>query len=181
MKIDPKGLAKKTKGSGTILFSEFSAFSLNKMKKFELSLEGANNPLMKQKRIKEFVENFDEGLPEILGATGEAENSQIFGPLVQSIGQMNGSGKKVVLLFSDMIENGGETSFYRGDPAKSDREKLEKQYGLKMPDLKGYEVYIVYNPAVNPGTSELARKSAQFFKSWMEERGAKVKTVANLL
>jgi hypothetical protein len=92
--------------------------------------------------------------------------TKIYLPVCKALNDLNNSGseRKILILFTDMLENSSIFSFYKEkspDPIVI-MEKLEEVYGEAFPSLKDIEVYIV-NKRV-PGNDEAIDRASKFWK-----------------
>lgn len=113
--------------------------------------------------------------------------SSIYAPLVRELARLKEStaDTKILLLYSDLMENTDFVSFYSSPTlalvkTKPDtiRDLLGKQ--APIPDLTGIEIHIIYEPKDHSENSVFTSVS-HLYKSMLEAKGAKVLIGANLM
>lgn len=113
-------------------------------------------------------------------------NSSIFLPLANELTRLANSGadRKVLNVFSDLMENTQSISFYhkhtfalfRSDPQRIQNALFAQ---AKLPDLTGIEVRFVYEPK-NAKDDAVFQVVSGFYKKLLEDKGATVSISANL-
>jgi len=98
--------------------------------------------------FRKFKTSFSKTFETIIGKeTPEKSKTKIFLPLCKALNQLNESksSRKIMIVFSDMLENSELFSFYKqkSPDATETMDKLEETYNVTFPDLKNIEVYIV--------------------------------------
>lgn len=155
----------------------------------EASIEAENewlgNEFVREKKIKKFNGEVNIILGDSANEKNGKPNSSVYLPIIRELNRLSQSTaeKKVLLVYSDLMENQKELSFYDGKKlklletkAETIRQFLEKQQGLS--DLKGIEVHFIYQPA-NAEADKKFRIVSNFYKNLLENKGAKVLIGAN--
>lgn len=106
-----------------------------------------SNKFVREKELKKFSEKVKSKVEEMNAAYGgeELKHSYIFQPLEKGFKKLTNSSAdhKVVLIYSDMLENSQVANFHT---AKLDEGALLKrlEQASNLEDLSEFEVYIVY-------------------------------------
>lgn len=178
----------KEKWSGAIVrFSELSDVSYTPVK--EVSIEAENEWLSNEIKRKKKMEKFQGGINGIFQGMDKQSTSKNFSsiylPIARELNRLSQSNaeKRILLVYSDLIENQKELSFYNDKTVnllktkpEDIRQFLEKQQPLA--DLHGIEVHFIYQPADNEADSKF-RTVSEFYKNLLENKGAKVFVRAN--
>ncbi len=119
--------------------------------------------------------------------TAGREHSSIYLPMAGELTRLAASNadRKVLVVFSDLMENTPDLSFYNSRTFAqllTDQETISNQLSFKanLPDLAGVEIHFIYEPK-NAKDDATYRRTSSFFKTLFESKGAKVSISANLL
>ena len=117
-------------------------------KEGQFSADATEYQIKDDKSLKKFKTSFSKTFDEIIGKeTPEKQNTKIFLPVCKALNQLreSKSTRKVMIIFSDMLENSELFSFYKekSPDATATMDKLEEAYAITFPELKDIEVYIV--------------------------------------
>lgn len=142
------------------------------------------NPLNRKDQVTEFYNELEIGFTQILSnANWGTESSKIYQKVTRELIKMKSSvaDKKYLIIYSDMLENSRQFSFY-GANWKSNIEKmmenpestLEKlsEKGPVLPDLSEFEIFIITTRTLE--NDEKVNVSEQFWTAILEYQGAKV-------
>ncbi|MFA6924737.1 MAG: hypothetical protein WC223_10860 [Bacteroidales bacterium] len=156
-------------------------------KKIEEQNELLGNRYDRPKKVKQYNDEVKEII--ISSATKEdigRDNSEVWFSIATELNQLSQSGadKKVLLVYSDLMENSKRMSFYANDTwnlLKSNPIEIKEYFDslVKLGDLKGVMVYFIYQPK-NTTDDENFRIASQLYKSMLEAKGATVHISANI-
>jgi hypothetical protein len=130
------------------------------------------NPLDRLDEIKAFEAEFNKALDTILDNTNWDRNqSKIYQNICREINKLSNSpsnNKKVMIIFSDMLENSELFSFYRDKEIENlsknignlVEKKLDKE--CPLPNLEGIKIFVVTSR--KPETDTLINKAEIFWK-----------------
>lgn len=183
-------LDKQTGGfsGGEIKLSLISDISDSKSKtiKIETGKTGlmGENPLTRKDQVAKFYNELEIGFTQILSkANWGTESSKIYQKVTREIIKMKGSAadKKYLIIYSDMLENSQQFSFY-GANWKANIEKMMEDPELTieklskkeptLPDLSEFEIFII--PTRTLENDDKINVSEQFWTTIFEYQGAKV-------
>ena len=104
--------------------------------------------IMDDPSVKSFKKDFSIKFNEIIkNETPLKRNTKIFLPICKALNQLKDSksNRKILIIFSDMLENSEAFSFYKeqNPDAQKTLDKLEELYNQNFPELSKIEVYIV--------------------------------------
>jgi hypothetical protein len=175
--------------SGRIFrFSYISDVSYNKTleAKLEAESEWSSNEFERKNKIKQFQNTVADMLTDSIKETPGKNYSSIYIPIANNlyILSQSKSTKRVLIVFSDLMENTANLSFYRQKDfslLKSKPEQIQKQFESQatVSSLTGIEIYFVYQPS-DPISDERFQAVSKFYKKLLEDKGAKVTISANL-
>ncbi|MEO5644466.1 MAG: hypothetical protein ABIQ40_02080 [Bacteroidia bacterium] len=118
--------------------------------------------------------------------TSGKPNSSLYLPIVEELTRLSNStaDRKVLVIFSDLMENSPDVSFYSPNTLALLRTNPDKVKAMlfakaKLPNLKGIEIKLIYQPK-NAKDDAVFRTVSQFFSSMFTEAGATVTISANL-
>lgn len=142
------------------------------------------NPLNRKDQVNKFYSELENGFTQILGKTNwGTESSKIYQKVTREIIKMKGSvaDKKYIIIYSDMLENSQQFSFY-GANWKTNIEKMIEnpestiqklsENGPVLPDLSEFEIFIITTRTLE--NDEKINVSEQFWTTILEYKGAKV-------
>ncbi|MDG5490608.1 hypothetical protein [Psychroserpens sp. SPM9] len=142
------------KGKRQFLYSSITNTNVNLAYKSEL-LEGSiiDNNLERQSKVNKFYTQIDTLLSQEADESKIYLNSSIISPLVahmETVSKLR-TTSKVVLLYSDILEASDHLNVYTYGGQQlllNNPEKVIDRFSLavKIPDLKGVELYIIYYP-----------------------------------
>jgi len=143
-----------------------------------------SNELERRKEYKDFISSMNV----LLKKPGDSHKqySVIFPAVVRELNRLSKvvNDRKVLLIYSDLLENTPSISFVR-DASKLNKpdkawEQLEKAYQKKLnDDLSGIDVYVVYQ-AQSLKDSNRFSKVAGMYQRQLEQVGARLIIKSNL-
>jgi hypothetical protein len=94
------------------------------------------------------------------------------------------SQRRILIVYSDLMENTESLSFYRKqdfEKLKTKPEQVQKYFEALAPinTLTGIEIYFIYQPT-DTKSDERFRIISGFYKKFLESKGAEVNISANL-
>lgn len=169
-------------------FVDITDVSYNKA--YEASIKPENVWLGNEFDRKKKVKNFKAEITQILSdSANEAigkDNSSIYLPLARELNKLsqNSSHRKIVMIFSDLMENTAELSFYQENTLKQLEENpdtIRNFYETQLPlkNLNGIIIYLIYQPQDIRADQEYKIVSG-FYKKLLETKGATVEIAANI-
>lgn len=168
-------------------FADITDVSYNRTN--ETSIEGENMWLSNEYEREDKVKKFNGEIAKILSVSAKEnigkQHSSVYIPIARELSRLNksASDKKIILIYSDLMENQKELSFY--DPKKlkqlkENPEEIRKLLESQQPlgALVGIKVYIIYQPADAEADLKF-RIVSEFYRNLLEMKGAKVTIGAN--
>lgn len=138
------------------------------------------NPLDRQDEIKKFRRELLSSIESTLkGVEWQKDKSKIYQNIcreLNSLARIDDKHKKVMIVFSDMLENSELLSFYKTDTDAliSQIDEFEKNtlsIDCSLPSLDKVEFYIVSNR--NKGNDEKINKAERFWKALFNSKNVK--------
>lgn len=174
-----------------INFSFFNVSDVSYTPHWRITLVKAGKRLASSESVrKKEVQTFEASLTTLLDSTANdtagRNHSSIYLPMVEELTRLSKSSaeRKVLLVYSDLMENTSEISFYNAQTLtalvskpETIQEKLFAK--AKLPDLSGIEIHFVYQPTNTDDDTQFWLVSG-FFRQLFEAKGAKVSVSANL-
>jgi hypothetical protein len=182
------GFEKDKWNGGYFQFSAINAVSLNPSEQYEIGKANPylSNEFKRSEELKQFQNNISEIIENAGHSKSEENNSSIYLPLVNALNSLakNKADRKILLLYSDLMENTDKVSFYRKKDIslliKEPKELMEELESMQaLDDLSGIEVYFIYQPT-NLKSDTLFQLVSNFYKTLLEKKGAGVFIKANL-
>lgn len=140
----------------------------------------------RKREVVAFKTNLSALLDSARSDTSGKPNSSLYLPMVEELTRLSNStaDRKVLVIYSDMMENSLDLSFYspntlallRTDPDKVKAMLFAK---AKLPNLTSIEIKLIYLPK-NAKDDAVFHTVSQFFSSMLSEAGATVSISANL-
>jgi hypothetical protein len=173
---------------GDFQFSDLTLVSFNETQ--EVKIEKVNqwqsNLLLRNNEI----DTFNTGVTDIISQAEQApageNNSSIYYPVAESLNDLSQSNadNKYALIYSDLMENTPELTYYSKTILKEMREKPEVIRALletqvKLNSLQGITIYLLYQPT-NSLQDEEFKIVSEFYKDLFESKGATVIVTPNL-
>lgn len=179
------GLDKEPANGLKYRFTTINDLSVNPELRIELppARDALINPIVRQEEIALTRTSLDTVLKQgFTPASREFTATDLYRPLMKLFSELaQDSGRRVVLINSDMIENTPLFSFEKQyQTLVNDPEQVKTILAemMPVPDLTGIEIIIVYQPTTE--INVLFASSADFFREFFEEHGATVRIKAAL-
>ncbi len=144
------------------------------------------NEFDRENKIKNFHAKITQILVSAEEETNGKNNSSVYIPIANELNRLSQSPaqKKIVLVYSDLMENTAELSFYNKSKfnlLKTNPDSILKYFDAQVPlrKLAGIKIYLIYQPA-NPETDKQYQIISGFYKKLLESKGATVEITANI-
>ena len=162
------------------------SYTRTQEKKIEPVGKWLSNEIQRDKDI----ENFQKGITEIIyNAEHEVigkNHSSIYLPIARELNKLSQSKseKRVLLVYSDLMENRSALSFYNNKTfqlLKSDPDRTRNFFEVEQPlnSLTGIEVYLLFQP-VDTIQDDQFKVVSEFYRKLLNDKGAQVTVSANL-
>ncbi len=169
-------------------FSDISDVSYNSFSEAKIKTTGMwlSNELEREKEIKNFRTEVSKILEEGGKSIKGKSNSSIYLPLAYELNKLakSKSQRRVLLLYSDLMENTDDISFYNKKQYQllttnpgSMQKKFTQMQALQ--NLTSIEVNFIYQPN-DSQSDKVFTVVSTFFKQLLEAKGAKVNISANI-
>ncbi len=175
---------------GAVNYGDFSLTTINNVSRNvynTVSLEAGSaleNKFTRKEKLEDFEKEIEKFIDDAYISNYHFDQSKIHSTICEAaeILQSKQSQRKVLIIFSDMLEN-SKVSFYEDIQKQTPYGVLITEleyYGGIIPDLSGIEIIVIFN-TTDPQVDELVREAQKFWKFYLEEnKGAKVSFKANL-
>lgn len=144
------------------------------------------NKYRRQNAIKAFSNKIDTIITASENITPCKDNSAIYNPIAKELNRKSSSdaSTKIMLIYSDLMENTDKMSFYNKSVLNSIKKEPEKmrqyfEFQTKLNNLNGIKIYIIYQPRNTEEDNAFGIVSG-FYKQLFESKGAVVEITANL-
>jgi hypothetical protein len=144
------------------------------------------NEFDREKKVKDFYAQITQILTNLEKETNGKDNSSIYIPIANELNRLsqNTALKRILLVYSDLMENTEELSFYNKSKfslLQSDPDTIQKYFLAEVPlqKLNGITIYLIYQPS-DPKTDEEYQIISGFYKKLFESKGATVLITANI-
>lgn len=143
------------------------------------------NPKKRQREVAEFHDKVKQLIAtKLSGAEIDKNYSKIFIKLCKSLNSLQSvtAGRKVLVLYSDLLENSETASFYKEDQLSEAVKNTDSFYDNKLktkcalPNLQGVEMYL--NVMREAKSDVRISKAEQFWIRLLESQGGVVKVDA---
>ena len=149
--------------------------------------EWLSNQYDREKEIKVFRDKVEEIIADAKNDSIGKPHSSVYIPIADELNRLNKSHsqRRVLLIYSDLMENETTLSFYNGrvlELLKSNPDSAIKVFNKlsSLGNLSGIEVHIIYQPT-NTETDRIFQIVSEFYRKYLESKGAKVEISANLI
>lgn len=169
------------------LLGDLTDVSYNQVKEVRLEAqnEWLSNELDRGKEIKQFNNSVSEIISnDGMSAEGKG-NSSVYFPIAKELNRLSQSSStnKVLLIYSDLMENTREMSFYderKFNLLKANPDPVKKYFDaqVELRSLAGIKVYIIFQPS-GVKEDEQFRVVSGFYKKLLEDKGATVEITAS--
>ncbi len=149
--------------------------------------EYLSNSYDRNDEVQKFFLEIDSAFQKTNAVPSGKTRSSIYIPLARELKHLSESTAKrrVLIVYSDFMEYSFLTDFYKKtmlekmeDNPETIQQMLEK--AAPLPDLKGIEIKIIYQPRNNAESKQFDIVSG-FYKNLLESKGATVTIGANLI
>jgi hypothetical protein len=196
MKVIPKsdeivpqfGLDREMWDGGIFRLVDLTDVSYNHTYEASLSIENPllTNSFKRRDKVKKFYSEISKVISDASQEKIGKDNSSIYFSIAKELNKLSqsSSDKKIMLVYSDLIENTEQMSFY--DPKIFDlldkntdqiKEYFESQMELK--NLNGIKIYLIYQP-LNMMDDVVHKWVTKLYKTILESKGATVEITANI-
>lgn len=137
-----------------------------------------DNIIIRKKEVDDFKEQLKTALYSIDSLNIGSDRTRLYKPLCNCINDLAaiGNNRNLVVLYSDLLEN-GIVSFYDTDlDYDSIKEKLEKECQLR--NLQNTHIQVISKATEK--NEQVLENAESFWKQFFEEKGATFKMSANL-
>jgi len=148
--------------------------------------EWLSNQFQRAEKVKKFTTEITNIISNTASETIGKDNSAVYFPIAKELNRLNQSKAttKVLLIYSDLMENTDELSFYNKwtfEQLKTNPDAIQQYFEsqMKMENLNGIKVYLIYQ-STNTKKDEDYKVVSGFYKNWLESKGATVEITANL-
>ena len=148
--------------------------------------EWLSNELDRDKEIEKFKSDVKAVITQYGNDKAGKSHSSIYLPLARALNQLsdNKNQRKVLIVYSDLMENTNDLSFYRAkdlNQLKTQPEQIQEQFEKLLPlkSLSGIEVYFINQPMGDKSDQDFETIS-KFYRTLLEAKGAKVNVSANI-
>ncbi|MBP6977634.1 MAG: hypothetical protein KBB71_04900 [Lentimicrobiaceae bacterium] len=171
-----------------VRFIDITDVSYNYTYQTSISAENhwLGNEFDRQKKINNFYAEITQILIKAEEETHGRNNSSVYIPIANELNRLSQSPaqKKIVLVYSDLMENTAEMSFYdksKFSLLKTNPNSIRQYFDTQVPlrQLAGIKIYLIYQPA-NPETDGQYQIISEFYKKLLESKGATVEITANI-
>ena len=173
---------------GVFRLSDISHVSLNPTEQINIEPQNQwlNNKFQREKEIEDFQKKLANIVNQAVQTKTGKNNSSVYLPIADELNQLRESKatKKILLVYSDLMENTNSLSFYNNKDFKKLKTKPDEIQNYfetmqSINSLSGIEVYFIYQPT-DIANDEQFRIISGFYKKMLESKGAKVTISANL-
>lgn len=173
---------------GEFRFIELTDININNIDQTKINKKDFinRNKYRRQDEIKAFLTKIDTIITTSQNTNPGKNNSAIYTPVANELNRMskNSSTSKIMLIYSDLMENTDKMSFYNKSVLNSIKKEPDKikQYfesQIKLNNLNGIKIYIIYQPRNTDEDNAFSIVSG-FYKQLFESKGAVVEITANL-
>jgi hypothetical protein len=168
-------------------FADVTDVSMNRTSEFKM--ESENKWLSNEPERDKEIKKFQSGISEVLSANESfgREHSSVYLPIAHELIRLSESKleKRMLLVYSDLMENTPDLSFYDKRDFQllvSNPDSLKKLFTQwePLPSLNGIAVFLIYQPADIDADWKFKEVSG-FYKKFLEDKGAQVNVLANLV
>lgn len=173
---------------GIFRFTDLSDVSYNSaiVAKLESRNEWLSNELDRDKEIKNFKNKVLEIITNNEKDSIGKKSSSIYLPIARELNRLSTgkTQKRVLLIYSDLMENTSEMSFYDNRKLsllKTNPDSIGRYFDsqLSLQKLNGIKIFLVYKPSDEKADEEYKIVSG-FYKNLFENKGAEVEITANI-
>ena len=173
---------------GIFRYSNISQVSLNQTEQTQIDAanQWLSNEFQREDEIKHFKKKVKNILDNASQVTHGKDNSSIYLPIANELNRLSKTKteKKILLIYSDLMENTDNLSFYRKQDFSilkfnPNKTQVQLEKSVVISPLSGINVWFIYQP-FNTKNDEDFQIVSQFYKKLLEDKGARVTVSANL-
>ena len=157
---------------------------------YETNIEPENQWLSNQFQRNEKIKNFYADIDKIINDTSSEsigkDNSAVYFPIAEELNRLSQSKAttKEMFIYSDLMENTDELSFYDKNTFELLKDKPDKiknyfDSQIKLNNLSGIKIYLIYQPT-NTKQDDDYKVVSDFYKILFQSKGATVEITANM-
>lgn len=154
--------------------------------KLEAKNEWLSNELERNKDITDFKKRVSNIIENRKANPMGKNNSSLYLPMAIELNRLSkdSASRKILVVYSDLMENTPEINFYRKEDfnsLRSNPEKIKQTFEKQMAlyPLTGIEAYLMYQPK-NTQDDQSFQTVSGFYKGLLESKGVQVTLSANL-
>ena len=155
-------------------------------KKIEPENEWMGNELDRNKKVKQFYSEISQVLDTVKTESIGKDNSSVYIPIAHELNRLSQSTsqKRILLIYSDLIENTDQFSLYSKNNLTllKTNPKVAQEYFENLTPLNnlgGIRIFFVFQPT-DIDTDEQYKLISGFYKNLFESKGATVEITANI-
>jgi len=182
------GLDKDIWNGGKFRLLNVTDVSINKI--YEASIESENmwlgNKFKRNEKLKKFYSEIDGIISGALKQKIGKDNTSLYIPIAKELNRLSQStaNKKLLLVYSDLMQNTDDMSFYKNETLsllRTNPDSVKKYFEsqLKLKNLSGIKIYLVFQPQ-NMKQDEVYKIVSNFYKAMLESKGAEVEITASI-
>lgn len=173
----------------TFRFIDLSDVSMNQITQFSMKASPVllSNEIARDKEVKGMESTILAHLTNASHDSLGRSYSSIYLPIVKELMVLNSSGSdsKVLVVYSDLMENTDLLSFYKVDNTamlQSNPKQIKSTFESiqPLPDLDGIQVYFIYQPN-SQNTDVLYKRISTIYKDLLTGKGAQVYIQPNFI
>lgn len=156
---------------------------------YEANIEPENQWLSNQFQRNEKIKNFYADIDKIINDTSNEsigkDNSTVYFPIAEELNRLSQSKAttKEMFIYSDLMENTDELSFYDKNTFKLLKDKPDKiknyfDSQITLNNLSGIKIYLIYQPT-NTKQDDDYKVVSGFYEILFQSKGATVEITAN--
>lgn len=167
---------------GEFRFSDITHVSFNDVKQTSIEPENEllSNRFQREKKLKKFQKEVTDILAQAMQTTLGRDNSSVYYPMAEELNRLSKSSadKKYFFVYSDLMENSMNVSFYKKDKLNILTTNPEEVINIlesevKLQPLGGITIFFLFEP--NDAIQDTQYKiTSKFFKQFFESKGAQV-------
>ena len=157
---------------------------------YETNIEPENQWLSNQFQRNEKINNFYANINKIINDSSNEtigkDNSAVYFPIAEELNRLSQSKAttKEMFIYSDLMENTNEFSFYDKITFELLKDKPDKiknyfESQITLSNLNGIKIFLIYQPT-NTKQDEDYKVVSNFYENLFQSKGAKVEITANV-
>jgi hypothetical protein len=171
-----------------VRFVDITDVSYNHTSETSINAENQwmGNEFDREKKVKNFYAQITQILANAEKETNGKNNSSVYIPIANELSRLSQSPakKRILLVYSDLIENTDQLSLYNKSKfslIQSNPDAIRTYFTAQVPlrKLDGIKIYLIYQPS-NTETDEEYKIVSGFYKKLFESKGATVEITANI-